>query len=253
MLKYQHYPLLLTGLCLLIQPLFCLAGETTPDNVVMPVRGLLKPLHEATLSSGILAKIIDLPVKESKRFKKGDVLVRFDCARYKAEQAAARAEYVARKKTSDNNAELATYNAAAPLQVDVSAAETAKASAQVEVTGAIINDCVIHAPWNGRVVEALAHPHETVAPGKELLRILDDSVLEVDILAPSKWLNTLKLGMSFRFLVDETGKEYSAKVTSLGARVDPVSQTIRLSGSLVNQDAKLLAGMSGSAHFDLVP
>lgn len=230
------------GLTLLAQPLYA--------EDAAPVRGLLKPLHEATLSSEILAKIADLPIREGKRFKKGEVLVRFDCARYKAEQAAAQAEYAARKKTSDNNAELASYNAAATLQVEVSQAETAKASAQLDAASAMLGGCTILAPWAGRVVETVAHAHETVAPGKELLRILDDSKLEIDVLVPSKWLSSLKVGTPFRFKVDETGKDYPAKVTELGARVDPVSQTIRLTGSLDNQDTGLLAGMSGSAAFE---
>ena len=226
------------------------AQETTGNSDSLPLRGLLKPIHEATLSSEILAKIADLPIREGKAFKKGDVLVRFDCARYKAEQTAAKAEYTARKKTSDNNAELASYNAAATLQVEVSAAETEKAAAQLEASNSLLTGCNLQAPWNGRVVESLAHEHETVSPGKELIKILDDSSLEVDILLPSKWLTNLKIGSPFSFHVDETGKDYPAKITALGARIDPVSQTIRITGSLQKQYTELLAGMSGSAQFD---
>jgi len=229
------------------------AAATINTEAAVMVRGLLKPLHEATLSSEVLAKIIELPIREGKRFKKGDVLVRFDCARYKAELAATQAEYSARKKTSDNNAELSTYNAAANLDVEVSAAETDKASAQVQAAQAMLNGCTLSAPWAGRVVEVIAHAHETVAPGKELLRILDDSKLEIELLAPSKWLTWLKTGSAFKFRVDETSQEYAAKVSELGARVDPVSQTIRLTGVLNKQDAALLAGMSGGAHFDAQP
>jgi RND family efflux transporter MFP subunit len=206
-------------------------------------------VHEATLSSEILAKVADLPFKEGKPFRKGDVLVRFDCARYNAELAAARAEHAARRKTYDNNAELATYNAVATLQVEVSQAELHKAQANVEAAGAVVGGCAIRAPWNGRVVEALAHEHETVAPGKELLRILDDSALEVEVIVPSKWLAWLKAGTPFQFRVDETGKDYPAKVTQVGARVDPVSQTVRLTGQLNGAPKDLLAGMSGAAHF----
>jgi RND family efflux transporter MFP subunit len=224
-----------------------------PTEATVMVRGLLKPLHEATLSSEVLAKVTEIPFTEGKRFKKGDVLVRFDCARYKAELAATQAEFSARKKTSDNNAELSTYNAAANLDVEVSAAETDKAAAQMQAAQAMLNGCTISAPWAGRVVEVVAHAHETVSPGKELLRILDDSKLEIELLAPSKWLTWLKIGSAFKFRVDETGHEYPAKVSELGARVDPVSQTIRLTGLLNKQDSALLAGMSGSAHFDGQP
>jgi len=237
---------LLTPICWLTA-----MAEDTPTVSSEPamVRGLLKPLHEATLSSEILAKIVALPFTEGKHFKKGDVLVRFDCARYQAELAASQAEFSARQKTSDNNAELATYNAAANLDVEVSAAQTAKALAQVQVAKAMLSGCTIAAPWAGRVVENIAHQHETVPPGKELLRILDDSKLEIDVLVPSKWLSWLKIGTKFSFKVDETGKGYPAIVTELGAQVDPVSQTIRIRAGLNKQDASLLAGMSGSAHF----
>lgn len=221
------------------------------DDLQPVVRGLLKPIHEATLSSEILAKIVDMPFKVGKHFKKGEVLVRFDCSRYKAEHSAAQAEFAAHKKTSENNEELATYNAVATLQLEVSKLETAKAEAQMSVANTVLSACNITAPWNGRVVETIANEHETIAPGKELLRILDDSILEIEVLAPSKWLTTLKIGTPFSFSVDETGKEYQAKLTAIGSKVDPVSQTVQLIGTLDNQHAGLLAGMSGSAKFKI--
>ena len=228
-------------------------AEPTIASDTPAIRGLLKPLHEATLSSEISAKVLTMEVKEGKSFKKGDVLVRFDCARYKAELNAAQAEHNARKLTSENNAEMATYNAAANLDVQVSAAETAKAAALVDAANSMLKACVIYAPWPGRVVDLLANEHESVGPGKELLKILDDSSLEIELLVPSKWLATLTVGKDFRFFVDETQKEYQAKITALGAQVDPVSQTVRIVGRLNKAEPALLAGMSGSAMFDNKP
>lgn len=234
------------GVSVLFLSLGCRADEAQPV-----VRGLLKPIHEATLSAEILAKITEIPFKVGKRFKKGDVLARFDCARYKAELAAAQAEYAARKKTSDNNEELASYNAVATLQVDVSKLETEKAKAQMAVGSAMLSACTILAPWDGRVVETLANPYETIPPGKELLRVLNDSMLEIEVLAPSKWLSKVKIGARFTFNIDETGKDYQAKISAIGAKIDPVSQTVRLTGTLDNQQGELLAGMSGSAKFKI--
>ena len=229
----------------------CLAISARAEETVPIVRGLLKPIHEATLSAEIQAKIAVMPLKAGKRFKKGEVLVRFECDRYKADFDAAQAEYQARKKTSDNNTELATYNAVANLQVQVSTLETKKANAQMAASVAMLSACTIIAPWDGRVVESLANAHETTSPGKELLRILNDSVLEIEVLAPSKWLSKVKIGTRFTFNIDETGKEYTAQISAIGAKVDPVSQTVRLTGTLDNQQGELLAGMSGSAIFKI--
>jgi hypothetical protein len=45
--------------------------------------------------------------------------------------------------------------------------------------------------------------------------------------------------------VDETGKTYGAQVSRLGARVDPVSQSIKVTAVIEGRPAELMAGMSG--------
>lgn len=109
----------------------------------------------------------------------------------------------------------------------------------------------MRAPWSGRVVETKAHKHETVAPGQELLSIVDDSKLEIELIVPSKWLGWVTKETRFRLRVDETVNEYAAKVSQVGARVDPVSQTVRLTAVLEGKNKGLLVGMSGTAHFDV--
>jgi len=78
-----------------------------------------------------------------------------------------------------------------------------------------------------------------------LLEILDDSALELDFIVPSKWLVWLKSNQSFQVAIDETGKTYPAKVQRIGARVDPVSQSIKLSAVIDGKFSELVAGMSG--------
>ena len=45
--------------------------------------------------------------------------------------------------------------------------------------------------------------------------------------------------------IDETGKTYPAKVQRIGARVDPVSQSIKLTAAIDGRFPDLIAGMSG--------
>lgn len=213
------------------------------------IRGLVKPESEAKLSSEILARITALPFKQGQRFREGDVLIRFDCSRYQAELAAAKPELNARSKTHENNRELSRLNAIGKLEVEVSKAEADKAAAEVRAAGFNVSRCVITAPYPGRIVERKAHEHETVAPEQELMTILDDRDLEIEILVPSNWLTWLKVGTPFTFHVDETDGDYLAKVSELGARVDPVSQTMRVDGVFETAVHDVLAGMSGTARF----
>jgi hypothetical protein len=69
-------------------------------------------------------------------------------------------------------------------------------------------------------------------PGQALLDILDDSALELEFLVPSRWLSWLQQGTEFQVRIDETGKTYPAKVQRLAARVDPVSQSIKVNAAI---------------------
>lgn len=84
-----------------------------------------------------------------------------------------------------------------------------------------------------------------VQPGQPLLEILDDSVLELEFIVPSKWMAWVKPGYAFQVRIDETGRSYPAKVQRVGARVDPVSQSIKLSATIDGRFPELVSGMSG--------
>jgi hypothetical protein len=51
----------------------------------------------------------------------------------------------------------------------------------------------------------------------------------------------------FQLHVDETGSSYPAKITRIGGRVDPVSQSIKVVGEITADAPELTAGMSGRA------
>ena len=64
--------------------------------------------------------------------KKGNLLVEFDCAKYWAELAAAKAELEAREKTAVNNQELAKFKwHREALEVEISEVQVKQAKAAV--------------------------------------------------------------------------------------------------------------------------
>lgn len=213
------------------------------------IRGVVKATAEAVLASQIEGRISSLPFKDGQRFKKGDVLVLMDCAKYEAELAAATAEHEAKKKTYDNNRRLAQHQSIGHLELDVSQAETKKAAAAIRIAQVKVEGCRIKAPFAGRIVKLIAHEHENVFPNDQVLSILDDSRLEIELILPSKSLTWLKNGTAFTFAVDEIGHQYHARITEVGASVDAASQTIRAIGIFDHTAPDVLAGMSGSATF----
>ncbi len=213
------------------------------------VRGLIKPVEKAVISSEISARIKRIPNKPGDAFKKGDALVEFDCSFYRADLASAEAEYKSRKNVYENNKQLLALNAISDIDVSISQADMEVARADRTMRAIRVNQCKINAPYNGRVIEVSVNEHETVPADKELLSILNDSLLEIELIVPSNWLNWLKAGEAFSFQIDETGKTLDAKVSKIGAVVDPVSQTIKLNGRFDDTLDGVLSGMSGTAMF----
>ncbi|MDD5581084.1 MAG: biotin/lipoyl-binding protein [Methylobacter sp.] len=62
------------------------------------IRAQLNALHSSILSSEMAAKIIQLNVQEGERFKKGDLLVAFNCAEQQAQLKKAQAIVQAAEK-----------------------------------------------------------------------------------------------------------------------------------------------------------
>jgi len=184
-------------------------------------------------------------VAEGARFKAGANLVAFDCSLQQAQLNKAKAALAGAEKVWSANRRMAELNTVGKVELDVSEAEVAKAKAEVASNAAVIGKCSVAAPFSGRVAEQKVREQQYVQPGQTLLEIIDDSQLELEFIVPSKWLAWLKPGSAFQVAIDETGKTYPARVQRIGARVDPVSQSVKLSGAIDGSFHELISGMSG--------
>ncbi|WP_411017422.1 HlyD family efflux transporter periplasmic adaptor subunit, partial [Salmonella sp. s51695] len=90
------------------------------------------------------------------------------------------------------------------LDLDMAQAAALKARAEVVAHQAVLGKCAIAAPFSGRVAEQKVREQQYVQPGQALLDILDDSVLELEFLVPSRWLSWLRVGGTFQVQIDET-------------------------------------------------
>lgn len=212
-------------------------------------RGLVKPVSSAVISSQISAKIKQLDLREGESFYKGDSLVVFDCEYYLASYEAAKAELNIKTGLYENNLRLLKLKANSEIDVDISRAEMEMAKAEAHLKRIRVNQCIIKAPFDGKVLEKTVNVYENVMEDTELLTIVDISSLEIELIVPSEWFQWLTVDQSFNFTLDETGQTYVGKVTMIGASADPISQTIKLSGKFSQPVNKVIPGMSGTAEF----
>ncbi len=209
------------------------------------IRAQLMPRRYTTIAAEIGAKISNLPVSEGGAFSAGQMLVEFDCSLQKAQLQKAEAELEGAEQTLKSNIRLEQLNSVGQLELDLSKSASNKAKAEVGANKAVLAKCQVVAPFSGRVAEQRIREQQYVQPGQALLDILDDSVLELEFLIPSSWLRWVKIGNGFAVEIDETRKTYPARFTRIGARVDPVSQSVKVAAAINGKFPELMAGMSG--------
>jgi RND family efflux transporter MFP subunit len=231
-------------------PVPAVSVRPAPRPVEQTIRGVINASSESTVASRMTARIIAMPFAEGQAFGAGAVLVQFDCASTTAQLRAAEAALAAYRKTYETQVELDAYEATGKNEVAVSRANLGKADAEVKAIAAQMSDCAVRAPFAGKVVEQTARRNDIAASGQPLLKIQSGGAGEIEMIVPSRWLTWIGPGAQFAFTIDETGKAVRGRVQRLGAAVDPVSKTIKVTGVITKQDGLILAGMSGSAIFD---
>lgn len=225
------------------------ASAAAPSANSNRVRVQLVARDQVALSSEINAKIAALPFREGDAFRTGQTLVSFDCALYEAQLHRAQAEASAARELLQVDQRLARLHSVGELEVRQADAKLKASAAQVAYMQATVRQCAIAAPFDGRVAKRSAEPQEFVQAGKPLLTIVDTGHLELKMIVPSQWLIWLKRGHPLTVQVDEVGKTYPARVERIGARVDPVTQTVDVMAALEDHALELLPGMSGWATF----
>lgn len=220
-------------------------GEETPEVV----RGLVRAVEEALVSTELNARIREIPRREGEDFRKGDVLMRFDCEKYEAGLRAARAEEQFNRIALDNSVELDKRRAVGRFDLEQNRARFEKAQADAETLAVQVEECTILAPFDGRIAEMRAKAFETSKPGEPLMRLVNMDHLEIELIVASSWLRWIKPGMKFRLTVDETGTTHEATIERLAATVDSVSQTVKVMAQFAGPAHDVLPGMSLGAEF----
>jgi membrane fusion protein, multidrug efflux system len=212
------------------------------------VRGVVRAEASAVISSELLARVSSLPFKAGQSFQAQDVLVTFDCRRYEADLRAAEAEVKTQEILVETNRKLLHHRAAGTNELALAEAKLGQAMATADSLRVRTSQCVILAPYDGRVIERAVDVYEMPQANAPLLRIVKDGQLELDLIVPSSWSAWLKPGYEFEFSIDEIQATSKARLLFPGAVIDPVSRTIRVTALLVDPPPAVRPGMSGSAR-----
>jgi membrane fusion protein, multidrug efflux system len=214
-----------------------------------PVRGIVRAVEQASISTELATRVAAVHFREGEVFRLGQKLVEFDCRRQLATLAASEAQQLEMQLGVDKLHLLQRAQSVGRNDLEVSEARLAKAKAEAEALRSQLDQCVVVAPFDGRVLELSLQKHEAAQPGKPFIALVAHGNLEVDLIVPSDWVRWIRPSTAFVFHVDELRRPMAAMVTRIGAAVDPISQTVKIAATFSAAGVDVLPGMSGTAEF----
>ena len=227
----------------------CLIFLTPISAEEMEARALVNATEKVSISSEIAARVESINFFLGDPFKKGDVLVSFDCEIYKAQRDVIKAEYTSASIQLESDKELLDMRSIGKLQYQLTVSNYEKAKAELNIANLNLDRCEIIAPYDGKVMDVYTSVFSSIEQRQPLMDIVGDGLLEAEIVVPSSWLKWLKKDHAIKIIIDETGETLDATVISLGAAVDAASQTIELKAQFNKKYNKLIPGMSGIVKF----
>jgi len=220
--------------------------------------GTVSSAHHTTISSSILARIEEIPVRAGSVVARGDLVVRLDSrdlgARLKvAREGVTSAQAALALARSEQQRIAGLYeskvasrqqldHAVAALQVaqsDLDRAEQQVADAQVGLSHG-----EIRSPVAGRVVDRLAEPGDTAAPGAPLLRIYDPGAMRLEAPVRESLATRLRPGQSLRVEIESLGIDRMGEIDEIVPAAEPGARTFLVKVRLP-ADVGLFSGMFG--------
>ena len=192
----------------------------TTEVELKEARTLVTATQKVSISSEIAARVEKINFLMGDAFKKGDVLISFDCKLYNAQLEVIKADHRSAKIQLKNDKELLDMRSIGELQYQLSESALKKAEAELSIAKLNVERCNIVAPYDGKVMDVYTNVFTSIEQRQPLMDIVGDGLLEASVVIPSKWLRWLKKGHPVKIIIDETGEVLDATVISLGAAVD---------------------------------
>lgn len=198
--------------------------------------------------TGFIQKIV---FKPGEKFNEGDVLVKFNCDVFQAEQQEALAKRDKYLQIYKSYKRLNVLESTNKLDLIDAKYNYHEAQAKLAIKDYIVSMCNMKAPFSGQVLSTHIRAHEYIEQGSKLIDIANAEKLYLKLIVPSLWLNKIKIGTEFKVSLMENDKVYQAKITHIINDIDPISHTIVIYGEFEKSQnmQKIIPGMTGKAIF----
>ena len=235
------------------------AGQTNNSSAsVLDASGYVTARMQATVSSKITGKVLEVFIEEGMFVEKGQILAQLDDSSVQAELNFAKTQLKEAQRVFNRTSELRKDNLASQASLDAAESQVDGLKARLDISKQIVADMQIRAPFSGVVINKAAQPGEMISPvsaGGGFTRtgigtIVDMNSLEVEVDVNESYINRVKPGQpAITNLNAYPNWDISSEVIAIIPTADRNKATVKVRIGLLEKDARVLPDMGAKVSF----
>jgi len=200
--------------------------------------------NSITLTSPTSDFITELNIREGKLVKRDEVIARLHDVEERARVTELQGILVDQKRQLDRLKNLATTQATAQQMLDEQQTKVNTTLAQLDIATAQLAEMTITAPFDGYLGLRQVSQGAYINTGTAITTLDDLAVLRVAFSVAEHYLAEIKVGMPFTVTNAAYGDvRFAGTVSAIDTRLDPLTRTVTVHGTLPNDDLRLRPGM----------
>ncbi|VAX00332.1 hypothetical protein MNBD_GAMMA22-115 [hydrothermal vent metagenome] len=226
--------------------------ELLNSPVLRNLDALVEAVHQATVSSQVSGRIIDIPVDVDDYVEKGGIIVQFRDKDMRASYDAASAKLKAAQLSHNRIKDIYTKKLVSKSALDQSEAALKSAVATLDLAQEALENTIVRAPYSGIVVKRHVEVGESVRVGTKLMTGLSLEKLRATAQIPQEIIHEVRKRKKAWVYVGEN-KKHRIPVTSMSISpfADPVTHTFLVQLYLPLGEHKIYPGMYIKASFSI--
>lgn len=223
-----------------LSPVLNEAADTSVKSI-----GTARAEQHATLYPEVAGRVADIGVIAGQRVEAGQMIVRLE------DQAERLAVDRARLAVEDAQAQLERYEALsqrdAVSDVQLSDARLSLANAHLDLREAqdALDRRLIAAPFDGEIGLIDVGPGDYVTVATPVANLDQRQTLIVEFRVPERFAGRVRTGQAMTLSAPALpGEQLIGRIAGMDSRLDPVSRTLMIQGSIANDDDIIRPGMS---------
>ena len=216
-------------------------SPSSKTKIIESVGELISP-QTTEVNSENMGKIIYLNIPEGKEVSAGHVLARIDDSTTLADIKVAKAKLQNARENFKRMQALKNEGAVSQQILDNATEQLQTAEGESERAESVQMKTTIVAPYTGLLSLRKVSLGAFIDSGDPIVRISQVNPLHLLFSLPEKYVSEIKIDQTVKFMLNNSLKEYLAKVSVIDPYIDPSTRSVQIKAIVSNPKRELLPG-----------